>query len=168
MNHPLGDTINMKTVTTVLTHYHGDMMDHYGDHVYLCATLSSLVHVMMSHQWSMYNLINIQKVDCIIPLDLSAVSLLWKNLQDFYPKFYGTDQWHLLQVLPSPFLEFCGTFLFYWHFQTLDRFILSWQVSAIHLWNTLPADILLSEQWLAYHNQVPCTVWLLLVMLYVC
>ena len=36
------------------------------------------------------------------------------------------------------FIDLCN-------FQTLDRFRHSWQVSAVHLWNTLPADIILNE-----------------------
>ena len=68
------------------------------------------------------------------------------NLQNFCPTFCGTDdicRWssRLHSWDPADHLRFIDPC----NFRTLDRFRGTWQVPAGHLWNTLPADILLSR-----------------------
>ena len=68
-----------------------------------------------------------------------------KNLQTFCPTFHGTDDIcrqssRLHSWDPADHLCFIDPC----NFRTLDRFRRSWQISAVHLWNALPADILLS------------------------
>ena len=67
------------------------------------------------------------------------------NLHYFCPLFRGTDDTchrssHLHAWDPADHLRFIDPC----NFRTLNRFRRSWEVSAVYLWNSLPADILLS------------------------
>ena len=67
------------------------------------------------------------------------------NLHYFYPLFRETDDTHCRSSrLHAGILQKNLRFIDPCNFQSLDRFRYSWQVLAVYLWNSLPADILLS------------------------
>ena len=68
------------------------------------------------------------------------------NLSTFYPKFVTTIT-RRSQILhnydPVNHLRFKNSC----DFRTLDRFLRSWQVTAVTLWDQLPTDLLLRGKW---------------------
>ena len=68
------------------------------------------------------------------------------NLSTFCPKFVTTitrRSQRLHKYDPVNHLRFKNPC----DFRTLDRFLLSWQVTAVTLWDQLPADLLLRGEW---------------------
>ena len=59
-------------------------------------------------------------------------------------------EWYISIHAWDPEEHFC--FINLCNFRTLDRFRHSWQASAVNLWNTLPADILLGGDNYGWHT----------------
>ena len=72
------------------------------------------------------------------------------NLQNYCPLFCDVDNTHRqsTRLHPAAHLRFIDPT----DFRTLDRFRRSWQVIAVHLWNNLLPDLLLTGTTCSWHS----------------